>query len=86
MARFSTLWRGIEGQIVLVEGQATDQLTLNDRSQITAYWVDRPMIGPMCLHSKADQWIGGLATSLDIGSVDGMGARVLNYYRRSEPS
>jgi hypothetical protein len=31
-----TFWRGIDGQVVLSEGAKTDQLTLSQRSQITA--------------------------------------------------
>ena len=77
-------WRGIEGQMVLVEGRATDQLRLNDCSQITAYWADRPRDRPyvFTFESGPVDWKPG--KTVHIGSVDGMSARVLNYYRRSE--
>ena len=78
-------WGGIEGQVVLVEGRATDQLTLNDRSQITAYWAERPRDRPyvFTFQSGPVNWKSG--KSLHIGSVDGMSAYVLSYYRRAEP-
>ncbi len=78
-------WRGIEGQIVLVEGRPTDQLTLNDRSQITAYWANRPKDRPyvFTFESGPVDWKAG--KTVQIGSVDGMSARVLKYFHRSEP-
>jgi hypothetical protein len=77
--------RGIEGQIVLVEGASTDQLTLNEHSQITAYWSGRPHERPyvFTFDSGPVDWRPG--TELDVGNVDGLSARVLRYYQRSEP-
>ena len=80
-----TLRGGIEGQVVLVEGASTDQLTLSERSQVTAYWADRPHDPPYVFTFEGGpiDWAPG--TRLDIGTVDGMQARVLNYYPRSQP-
>jgi hypothetical protein len=77
-------FRRIEGRVELVEGQATSELLLTDRSQITARWADHPGERPYIFsfaHGPVD-WKSG--TSLDIGSVDGVSARVLNYYQQSE--
>ena len=80
-----TLWRGIDGQIVLSEGAKTDQLTLSQRSQITAYWADRPHDRPYVFSFDGGPVNWSPGTSLDIGSVDGMSARVLHYYQCSQP-
>ena len=79
-----TLLSGIEGQVVLVEGQSTDQLTLNQRSQITAYWAERPHDPPyvFTFESGPVDWSPG--TQLEIGSVDGVRARVLSYFHRGQ--
>jgi len=80
-----TLWRGIEGQITLFEGASTDQLTLSQHSQITADWVDRPHDRPyvFTFDSGPVDWRRGI--ELDLGRVDGVRVRVLNYYRHSQP-
>lgn len=80
-----TLWRGIEGQITLLEGASTDQLTLSQHSQITANWADRPHDRPyvFTFDSGPVDWRRG--TELDLGRVDGMRVRVLNFYRHSQP-
>jgi hypothetical protein len=79
-----TLWLGVEGEIVLVEGASTDQFTLNCRSQIAAYWGERPRDLPylFTFESGPVDWPSG--TNLDIGTVDGMSARVLRYYHQSQ--
>ncbi|HVT30557.1 MAG TPA: hypothetical protein VHE81_21285, partial [Lacipirellulaceae bacterium] len=78
-------WRGIEGQIVLLDGKSTDQLTLNNRSQVTAYWTKHPNDRPYVytFDTGPVDWKPG--TVLSIGSVDGMSARILHYYQRSRP-
>jgi hypothetical protein len=80
-----TYWRGMEGQIVLAEGSSTDQLTRNEHSQITAHWANRPHERPyiFTFDSGPVDWRPGM--TLDIGNVDGLSARVLRYYRRSQP-
>jgi hypothetical protein len=80
-----TIYRGIEGQVSIVEGASADQLTLNELSQISASWVDqrdgRPYV--FTFDSGPVDWRKG--TALDLGHIDGIGARVLNYYRHSQP-
>jgi hypothetical protein len=80
----ATYFQGIEGQVVLVEGSSTDQLILSDRCQITVQRVERPNERPyvFVFDSGPVDWKSG--TSLDIGSVDGLSARVLRYYHRSQ--
>jgi hypothetical protein len=80
-----TLYRGVEGQIAVVEEASTDQLTLSQLSQITASWADRPADRAyvFTFDSGPVDWRKG--TELDLGCVDGMGVRVLKYYRHSQP-
>ncbi len=80
-----TLYRGIEGQVSIIEGTSTDQLTLSQQSQIRASWVDRHDDRPyvFTFDSGPVDWRKG--TELDLGRVDGMSVRVLNYYRHSQP-
>lgn len=80
-----TIWLGLQGQVVLCEGASTDQFLLNQRSQVTASWIERPHEPAyvFTFESGPADWKSG--TKLDIGSVDGMKVRVLNYYQRSEP-
>lgn len=80
-----TIYRAVEGQISIVQNGSADQLTLNQQSQIIASWVDRPGDRPyvFTFDSGPADWRKG--TDLDLGRVDGMGVRVLNYYRHSQP-
>ena len=78
-------WRGIEGQIVLVEGRSTDQLTLNDRSQLAVYRTDQPKVRPFVFAFEGGPLDWKDDTTLSLGSVDGMSARVLHYYHCSQP-
>jgi hypothetical protein len=77
-------WGGVEGTILLREGESTDQLALSGQFQITASWADRPQEPPyvFMFESGPVDWNGD--TELDIGAVDGMSARVLNYYQQGE--
>jgi hypothetical protein len=79
-----TLWLGFDGQTVLREGSSTDTLMSGQHSQVTASWVDRPNEPAyvFTFESGPVDWKPG--TPLDIGSVDGMSVRVLNYYHCSE--
>ncbi len=80
-----TLYSGVEGQVQLLQGASTDQLTVSHQSQITASWVDRPHARPyvFIFDSGPVDWRRG--TELDLGRIDGMGVRVLKYYRHSYP-
>ena len=84
-ARFSRFGAASKARWRSVEGATTDQLTLNERSQIATYWADRPHDRPyvFTFDSGPVDWKPG--TSLHIGSVDGLSARVLHYYHRSRP-
>jgi hypothetical protein len=77
-------WGGVEGTILLREGESTDQLALSGQFQITASWADRPQEPPyvFMFESGPVDWYG--KTELDIGAVDGMSARVLNYYQQGQ--
>lgn len=80
-----TFTGGIDGQLTLLEGNSTDQLTVNDLSQITVSWADRPQERPyvFTFDSGPVDWRRG--TELDLGRVDGLGARVLSHYRFAQP-
>ena len=77
-------WRGVEGTIALREGESTDQLSLGGRCQIMASWKDRPQEWPyvFTFESGPVDWNG--RTQLDVGGIDGMCVRVLNYYQHGQ--
>jgi hypothetical protein len=79
-----SFWQGIEGQVAIVEGSSTDQLMLNDRCQFTIERVDRPGERPyvFTFDSGPVDWRPG--TSLDLGRVDDISARILHYYRAAQ--
>lgn len=79
-----TSWRGFEGQIVLAEGASTDQLSLEGRRQITASWADRPGAPPYVFTFESGPIDWSPTTQLDIGTIDGMSARVLKYYQHGQ--
>jgi hypothetical protein len=76
-------WSGLDGQVVLCEDESTDQFALDERCQITASWVNRPQEPAyiFSFESGPVDWKAG--AQLDLGTIDGMRARVLKYYRRS---
>ena len=65
--------------------QSTDQLTLSQRSQITAYWADRPHDRPyvFTFDSGPVDWSPG--TEPGHRQRRWHARRVLHYYRRSQP-
>ena len=79
-----TLWHGIEGDVVLREGESTNALMLSQRCQVTASWAERPNDPAYVFTFEGGpvDWKPG--TKLDIGSVDGMSVRVLNYYQHGQ--
>jgi hypothetical protein len=79
---FVNSWSGIEGPIFLREGESTDHFAAVGQFQITASWADRPQEPPyvFMFESGPADWNG--STALDIGAIDGMSARVLNYYQQ----
>lgn len=79
-----TFTRGIEGQVTLVEGMSTARMMLPQQSQVTASWVNQPREAPYeyAFEPGPSNWREG--TTLDLGSVDGVGVRVLRYYRHAQ--
>jgi hypothetical protein len=73
-------WFGTEGSIVLDEGESTDQFAVSDQFQIVASWGDRPQEPPYLFQFESGPFDWSESTELDIGNVDGIRARVLNYY------
>jgi hypothetical protein len=80
-----TFMGGVEGQVVLLESETAAKMTLPQRSQITALWAGRPAEAPyeFTFEGGPADWRPGV--TLDLGEVDGLGARVLKYYRHAEP-
>jgi cytochrome c-type biogenesis protein CcsB len=63
-----------------VEGDSATKMTVPHRSQITAAWMGKPEDAPyeFTFDGGPVNWREG--TSLDLGDVDGVSARVLAYY------
>lgn len=76
---------GVEGRVSLVEGEATDQVTVPLVSQITAVWVGQPHEAPYRFSFSAGprDWPAGRV--VDCGTVDGVHARLLAHYRYARP-
>jgi hypothetical protein len=77
-----TLVGGVDGRVTLTERQSTFTMILPEQSQLTVSRVDRPDERPYLF-----SFVGGPSTwskhkTLDIGAVDGIGARVLRYFNR----
>lgn len=71
---------GIEGRLVVGEGEVLRAVTLPHRSQLTVSWAEQPEVpnyqyrfdgGPL-------PWMPG--QTLDLGNLDGVRARVLRYF------
>lgn len=77
--------RGIQGQISLLKGNSTDQLAIDGLDQITVSWAERPEERPyvFTFESGPVDWRRG--KQLDLGQVDELRARVLNYYHVAQP-
>jgi hypothetical protein len=73
-------WFGTEGSIVLNEGESTDQFAVSDQFQIAASWGARPQEAPYLFQFESGPFDWSESTELDISNVDGIRARVLNYY------
>ncbi|MFO0969839.1 MAG: cytochrome c biogenesis protein ResB [Gemmataceae bacterium] len=74
-----TFFGGVDGQVTLAEGQTVDGFVLPQQSQITGSWVGQPAEAPYEFSFEAGpaDWREG--AELDLGNVDGVGARVLRY-------
>jgi hypothetical protein len=77
-------WFGAEGSIVLNEGESTDQFAVDDQFQIVASWGDRPQEPPYLFLFESGPVDWSENTVLDIGNVDGIRARVMNYYHHGQ--
>jgi hypothetical protein len=75
---------GIEGQVTLTEGEATTKMTISHQSLISASWVGKRDEPPyeFSFDPGPVNWREG--TTLDIGQIDGISARVLRYYRHAK--
>lgn len=78
-----TFLSGIEGQMAFVEGETSDSILMADRSQIKLEVQSsrgRQLI-EFCFFPGPVDWRGD--NPLDFGEVDGIGVRVLNFYRHA---
>lgn len=76
---------GLEGSIMLTENLSNNQVTVNEQSQVMAAWVDRPTESPYVFSFEAGPVDWRTSSKLNLGTVDGVGVRVLRYIRRSDP-
>jgi ResB-like family len=80
-----TFLGGIEGQVRLEEGRTVSRMIMPQQSQITISWTGRPDEPPFefVFEPGPANWRHG--KTLDLGEVDGVRARVLQYYRHGRP-
>ncbi len=78
-----SLLGGVDGSVTLAEGESAARFANPQQSQITASWLDKPGEAPYYFSfvPGPSDWREG--TQLDLGEVDGIGARVLHYYDRA---
>jgi hypothetical protein len=76
---------GIDGQISIVEGEIARKVTLRERSQITAVWEGRPHEAPYEFSFDGGPVDWSPDRAIDLGEVDGIGARILRFYRHAQP-
>ena len=72
---------GVDGQVTLKEGESTTQITIPQKSQITASWGSKPGAF-FSFEAGPSDWREG--TRLDLGEVNGISARVLRYYAQAK--
>ena len=78
---------GLEGTVVIPEGQTVDRLQIGERSQFALQWRDaqgqpkgsRDVVG---FDAGPTDWADG--RTLDLGAFDGVTLRVLKFYRRAQ--
>jgi hypothetical protein len=75
---------GIEGQVTLTEGEATSKMTISQQSLLSASWVGQPEEAPYEFSFDPGPVDWSVGTTLDVGKIDGLGARVLHYYRHAK--
>jgi hypothetical protein len=74
----------IEGQVALQEGETKTTMTILERSQVRAWWVNQPQEGDyrFSFEPGPKTWHDGV--TLDMGRVDDLSARVQHYYAQAE--
>lgn len=75
---------GVEGQVTLTEGQSTTTMSVPQYSQVSAFWADRPDEPPyeFTFIPGPVSWSDG--TTLDVGTVDGVSVRILQYFNHAK--
>ena len=79
-----TFTHGVEGQVTLTEGESTALMTIPHLNQLTAFWVDRPGEAPFEFPFQPGPVSWREGKTLSLGAIDGVGARVLHYYRHAK--
>ena len=76
---------GIEGRVWLTEGETASHVIVPECSQVTATWSSRPDEVPyeFLFDGGPVEWPADRV--LNLGTVDGIGARVLKFYRHANP-
>jgi hypothetical protein len=69
----------------LAEGESTQQAVLTERSQITAFWVGRPLEPPFEFTFDGGPVDWPRRKVVEIGEVDGVRARILAYLPHADP-
>lgn len=75
---------GVEGQVTLAEGEAAAKMIVPRQTQITASWQGKPDEAPYFFSFEAGPTDWDETTTLDLGDVDGISARVLRYYANAK--
>jgi hypothetical protein len=80
----TTFVGGVEGQVTLTEGQSTTTMSVPQYSQVSAFWADRPDEPPyeFTFIPGPVSWRDG--TTLDVGTVDGVKVRILQYFNHAQ--
>ena len=74
---------GIDGQIIIQEGQSGDTILLTERSQLTAMWHQERNMPPAAFlfNAGAVDWPEG--RSLDMGELGGIHVKILRFLRHA---
>lgn len=75
---------GIEGSVTLLEGETTSSMMIPNRTQVDARWIDRPKEPPYLFSFEGGPVAWRKGTTLSLGDVDDVKARVLNYIPHAE--
>jgi len=78
-----TMFSGVEGRVTLKEGETATAVTLPEISQISAVWANKPKEAPYEFTFNGGPVNWSDRQRFDLGTVDGVTARVLKYYRQA---